>query len=100
MTAAPRPETGRLRVGACLSLSGRHARFGRQARLGLELWRSWDETTELIVADDRSDPGTVEDVLRSLATRCDVLLGPYSTHLMRRAGDVAAELGLLVWNHG
>lgn len=27
---------GRLRAGACLSLSGRFAQFGRQAALGLE----------------------------------------------------------------
>jgi ABC-type branched-subunit amino acid transport system substrate-binding protein len=87
-------------MGACLSLSGRHARFGRQARLGLEIWRSWDETTELIIEDDRSDPDALQTALRQLSTRCDILLGPYSTHLMRRAGEVAAELDLLVWNHG
>jgi ABC-type branched-subunit amino acid transport system substrate-binding protein len=102
MTASTRrPDSGRpLRIGAPLSLSGRYCRFGRQARLGLEIWRSWEGTAELIVEDDRSDPDTVESVLRRLATRCDILLGPYSTHLMRRAGDVAADLGLLLWNHG
>jgi hypothetical protein len=31
---------GHLRVGACLSLSGRFAQFGRQATLGLDAWRS------------------------------------------------------------
>lgn len=91
---------GHLRMGACLSLSGVHARFGRQARRGLEIWRSWAEATELIIEDDRSDPDALEAALRHLSGRCDVLLGPYSTHLMRRAGAVAAELDLLVWNHG
>jgi ABC-type branched-subunit amino acid transport system substrate-binding protein len=90
----------RLRVGVPLSLSGKHARFGRQAKLGLDVWWSFDESTELIVEDDRSDPGVLEQVLGSLAARCDILLGPYSTGLMRRAGRVAAELDRLLWNHG
>ncbi|MFC7591846.1 hypothetical protein ACFQYP_55170 [Nonomuraea antimicrobica] len=52
------------------------------------------------MADDRSDPEVLERVLRDLAARCDLLLGPYSTQLMRRAGRVAMELGRVVWNHG
>ncbi|MGI5285612.1 ABC transporter substrate-binding protein [Nonomuraea polychroma] len=90
----------RLRVGAALSLSGKHGRFGKQAKLGLDVWRSFDESAELIVEDDRSDPEVLEQVLRSLAARCDLLLGPYSTGLMRRAGRVAAALDRLIWNHG
>jgi hypothetical protein len=35
-----------------------------------------------------------------VAARCDLLLGPYSTQLMRGSGRVAAESGWLVWNHG
>ncbi|WP_188189323.1 ABC transporter substrate-binding protein [Nonomuraea sp. SYSU D8015] len=92
--------TRRLRIGVPLSLSGRHARFGKQAKLGLEVWRSFDASAELIVEDDRSDPQVLEQVLGSLAARCDLLLGPYSTGLMRRAGRVAAALDRLVWNHG
>jgi ABC-type branched-subunit amino acid transport system substrate-binding protein len=89
-----------LRVGASLSLSGRHARFARQAAAALELWRAWDAAAELIVEDDRSDPGAVAAILERLSARCDVLLGPYSTHLMRAAGEVAAERDLVIWNHG
>ena len=47
--------TGRLRVGACLSLSGKFAQFGRQAALGLEAWRSLDGDAELVIEDDESD---------------------------------------------
>jgi ABC-type branched-subunit amino acid transport system substrate-binding protein len=93
----------RLRVGAALSLSGRHARFGRQAALGLAAWRSLEACTDLpdlVVADDRSDPRTLEDVLGAMAAETDVLLGPYSTHLMRTAGRVAEQADLLLWNHG
>jgi len=91
---------GRLRVGACLSLSGRFAQFGRQAALGLEAWRSLDRDAELIIEDDRSDRRTLEDILPGVAARCDVLLGPYSTVLARAAGKLAADFGWLVWNHG
>jgi ABC-type branched-subunit amino acid transport system substrate-binding protein len=89
-----------LRVGACLSLSGRFARFGQQAARGLETWAALDGAAEVIVEDDRSDPDALEAAMHRIAGRCDVLLGPYSTLLMRRAGRVAAEWGHLVWNHG
>jgi Periplasmic binding protein len=91
---------GRLRIGACLSLSGKFAQFGRQAAQGLETWRSLDGTAEILVEDDRSDRQTLEAVLPGVAARCDILLGPYSTQLMRAAGHIAAESGWLVWNQG
>ena len=91
---------GRLRIGACLSLSGKFAQFGRQAAQGLETWRSLDGTAEILVEDDRSDRQTLETVLPGVAARCDILLGPYSTQLMRAAGRIAAESGWLAWNHG
>jgi hypothetical protein len=52
------------------------------------------------VADDRSDPDVLAVALPTVAQRCDVLLGPYSTGLMRVAGRLAAERGWLLWNHG
>ena len=90
----------RLRIGAGLSLSGRHARFGRQAAAALDVWRTWDGAADLVVEDDRGDPRELAAALERLAPTCDILLGPYSTHLMRTAGDVAAELDRLIWNHG
>jgi branched-chain amino acid transport system substrate-binding protein len=39
-------------------------------------------------------------VLPGVASRCDILLGPYSTQLMRAAGRMAAESGWLIWNQG
>lgn len=83
----------RVRVGACLSLSGAFARFGAQAARGLETWQSLDGAADLVVEDDRSDPGTLEAALRYVAPRCDVLLGPYSTRLMRAARRLAAREG-------
>jgi Periplasmic binding protein len=90
----------RLRIGACLSLSGRFAQFGRQAAVGLKAWSSLDEAADVIVEDDRSDRRTLEALLPGVAAHCDILLGPYSTLLMRAAGSIAAESGWLIWNHG
>jgi ABC-type branched-subunit amino acid transport system substrate-binding protein len=92
--------TARLRIGACLSLSGRFGKFGQQAAHGLETWRSLSPPVELIIEDDRSDRSTLESVLPGVARRCDLLLGPYSTVLMRSAGNMAAEHDWLTWNHG
>jgi len=89
-----------LRIGACLSLTGKFGKFGQQAAQGLAAWRSLGAPVDLVIEDDRSDRGTVEATLPGLASRCDLLLGPYSTALMRTAGKLAADQGWLVWNHG
>src|SRR5260370_25035796 len=91
---------GHLRIGACLSLSGKFAQFGRQAAQGLEAWRSLDGAADIVVEDDRSYRRTLESVLPGVAAHCDILLGPYSTQLMRAAGRMAADSAWLIWNHG
>jgi ABC-type branched-subunit amino acid transport system substrate-binding protein len=91
---------GHLRIGACLSLSGKFAQFGRQAARGLEAWQVLDGAADISVEDDQSDQRTLETVLPGVAARCDILLGPYSTQLMRAAGRMAADSGWLIWNHG
>jgi Periplasmic binding protein len=96
----------RLRLGACLSLTGRHARFGLQAAAGLRAWQAWcagarsDLDVEVEVEDDASRPDRVVVAVHRLHARCDVLLGPYSTGLARAAGAAAAALDTVVWNHG
>ena len=92
--------TGQLRIGACLSLSGRFAQFGQQAAQGLKTWRALGGSADILVEDDHSDRRALEAALPSVAARCDLLLGPYSTQLMRAAGRMAAESGWLIWNHG
>ena len=84
---------GRLRIGACLSLSGKFARFGQQAALGLRAWQSLDGDAELVIEDDQSDRHTLEAVLPGVAAKSDLLLGPYSTILMRAAGRIASDPG-------
>jgi len=91
---------GRLRVGVCLSLSGRFSPFGQQAARGLRVWASLDGEADVLIEDDGSDVRRLQALLSRVAARCDLLLGPYSTVLMRAAGDMAAESGWLLWNHG
>jgi hypothetical protein len=91
----------RLQVGACLSLTGRYARFGRQAARGLEAWRVLtNDAVELVFEDDASDPDTLAAQLPKLAGKCDLLLGPYSTQLMRAAGRAMAQIDGVLFNHG
>lgn len=89
-----------IRVGACLSLSGRYARFGTQAAQALDVWQSLDGHTDLVIEDDRSDPQTLGPALRRVAAGVDVLLSPYSTQLVRAAAAMASAEGWLLWNHG
>ncbi len=91
----------RLRLGACLSLTGRYGRFGRQAAHGLRVWQQLSgDGVELEIEDDGSDPEAFAARFRRVASRCDVLLGPYSTQLMRAAGEAMPEIDRLLWNQG
>jgi ABC-type branched-subunit amino acid transport system substrate-binding protein len=83
-----------------LSLSGRFAQFGVQAANGLKVWSELDGAADVVIEDDGSDPELVEDALKSVAARCDILLGPYSTQLVRRAARIARDSDWLLWNHG
>jgi hypothetical protein len=90
----------RIRVGACLSLSGRYARFGSQAARALEVWRELDGKVALIIEDDQSDSRALERALPRVAGASEVLLSPYSTQLVRVAATMASAEGWLLWNHG
>ena len=89
-----------IRIAAALSLTGRFARFGRQAAHGLAAWSELTPDVEFVVEDDGSEPDRVRTGLHTLSGRCDVLLGPYSTSLTRAAGEFARDTGVLLWNHG
>jgi branched-chain amino acid transport system substrate-binding protein len=90
-----------LRLGACLSLTGRYGRFGRQAAHGLRVWQQLaGDGVELEIEDDGSDPEAFAARFRRVASHCDVLLGPYSTQLMREAGEAMPEIDALLWNQG
>src|SRR3954453_20881717 len=91
----------RLRLGACLSLTGRYGRFGRQAANGLRVWQQLaGEDVELVIEDDGGDPQQRADRVRSVASRCDLLLGPDPTQLTSAAAEAMAEIAAGVWNQG
>lgn len=100
MTPGTAGRRQRLRVGATLSLTGRFARFGRQAERGLAAWQELTGGVEVVVEDDGGDPERVRSGLGALSGRCDLLLGPYSTRLVRAAAQFALDTGRMVWNHG
>ncbi len=64
------------------------------------MWAALDGNADVLIEDDASDVHQLQTLLPDVAARCDLLLGPYSTVLMRAAGDIAAKSGWLVWNHG
>jgi Periplasmic binding protein len=90
-----------LRLAACLSLTGRYARFGHQAANGLKAWQTIaGGDVALRIEDDGSDRDRLADGLRRMAADGELLLGPYSTQLMREAGRVMADIDAVLWNHG
>ena len=64
------------------------------------MWAALDGRADVLIEHDTSHVHRLRALLPSVAARSDPLLGPYSTVLMRAAGDMAAESGWLLWNHG
>jgi branched-chain amino acid transport system substrate-binding protein len=95
-------------VGASLSLSGPFRRQGEQARDGLRLWVDYVKNTRdgptphLIVLDDRSRAPVAREHVRYLLAEehVDVLIGPYSSGLVRAVAPSVEAAGKVLWNHG
>jgi hypothetical protein len=64
------------------------------------VWRDLGANVELVIEDDASDPARMGALLPVIASGCDLLLGPYSTQLMRAAAQVLADVDCLIWNQG
>ena len=64
------------------------------------MWAALNGQADVLIEDDASDMHRLQALLPSVAARSDLLLGPYSTVLMRAAGDMTAESEWLLWNHG
>jgi len=98
------------------SLTGRYARFGRQALAGVQAWvADVNETgglrpgldapavpVTLRVYDDASRATEAARATHRLIAEDGValLMGPYSSALTRAAADAAAQHGVPLWNHG
>jgi branched-chain amino acid transport system substrate-binding protein len=104
----------RVRIGLSLSLTGAYANMGRQAEAALQLFVADTNSAggiriggepreiELRCIDDASNSQRCVEIYRSLCgeTRVDVLLGPYSSALVRVAAPIAEQAGVLFVNHG
>ncbi len=103
-------------VGMTASLTGRYSAQGRQARAGVQAWTEdtnragglglGDNAKQLplrfICYDDASQPQRCTELTERLivADHVDLLLGPYSSDLTRRAVAVAEKHQQVLWNHG
>ena len=95
-------------VGTSLSLSGRFRRQGDQARDGFQLWVEYARDAgqrpvpRLIVLDDESRESVAQAHARRLLVehQVDVLVGPYSSGLVRAVAPIANAAGKALWNHG
>jgi branched-chain amino acid transport system substrate-binding protein len=90
-----------LTAGLSISLSGKFARFGREAFQAMQLWAE-NANARLLYYDDESRATlAVEHSRRLLAQdRVDILFGPYSSGLTRAVAKIAEEQHRLLWNHG
>lgn len=87
-------------IGAALSLSGRYAPFGSAIADGLRAWQDLEPGARLVIEDDAGHEDGLARAFHRLEGRCDLLLGPYSTRLMRAAASLAAAHDRVLWNHG
>src|SRR6266540_4565084 len=105
-----------IKAGAVLSLTGRFAPQGEQARRGLALWaegvnrrggltvreRGGPAALQLLICDDQSRTGVATARAERLTVdeRVDLLFGPYSSVLTLAVAAVAERHGKVLWNHG
>ena len=104
----------RITIGLSLSLTGEYAAMGRQAEAALRLLvadlnaaagvRVGGEFREVALEciDDASDAQRCAEIYRALVAerRVDLLLGPYSSGLVRAAAPIAEEARMVLVNHG
>ncbi len=105
---------GALKIGLSLALTGRYASMGRQALAALRLLV--DETNgqggikvgiqrlkvDLVCHDDGSQPDRCGEIYRHLCfdKGADIILSPYGSDLVRVAGAIVEQAGMVMVNHG
>jgi ABC-type branched-subunit amino acid transport system substrate-binding protein len=82
-----------------LSLTGPLQRQGTEAAEGARLWAEM-AGIRLTLVDDGGSPATAVQAYTDWVDRVDLLLGPYSSGLVRAVAPVVCDAGRLLWNHG
>lgn len=82
-----------------LSLTGSYARQGSDAAEGIRLWAE-AEAINLTIDDDRSFKDAAVQAYARWLHDVDLLLGPYSSGLVRAVAPVVCDAGQLLFNHG
>ena len=82
-----------------LSLTGPFARQGIDAAEGVQLWAE-DEGIRLTLVDDEGSSRKAVHAYTAWADSVDVLLGPFTSGLVRAVVPVTRNRGRLLWNHG
>lgn len=82
-----------------LSLTGPFARQGTEAAEGLRLWAD-GAGVRLILVDDGGSPRAAVEAYAQWLDGVDLLIGPYSSGLVRAVAPLVRDRGRLLWNHG
>ena len=82
-----------------LSLTGPFARQGTEAAEGVRLWAE-AAGVRLTLVDDSGSAATAEKAYAQWVDSIDLLLGPYSSGLVRAIAPLVDAAGRLLWNHG
>jgi ABC-type branched-subunit amino acid transport system substrate-binding protein len=82
-----------------LSLTGPFARQGTEAAEGVRLWAE-EAGVRLTLVDDAGSAATAAKAYAQWVDSIDLLLGPYSSGLVRAIAPLVGDAGRLLWNHG
>jgi ABC-type branched-subunit amino acid transport system substrate-binding protein len=82
-----------------LSLTGPFARQGTQAAEGVRRWAERVEV-QLTVVDDGGSADAAIHAYAEWVDSVDLLLGPYSSGLVRATAPLVCDRGRVLWNHG
>jgi branched-chain amino acid transport system substrate-binding protein len=82
-----------------LSLTGPFQRQGIEAAEGMKLWAEL-AGIRLILVDDGGSTDIAVQAYMDWIDSIDLLIGPYSSGLVRAVAPVVCDAGRLLWNHG
>jgi ABC-type branched-subunit amino acid transport system substrate-binding protein len=82
-----------------LSLTGPFARQGAEAAEGVRLWAE-EAGVRLTLVNDAGSAATAAKAYAQWVDSIDLLLGPYSSGLVRAIAPLVGNAGRLLWNHG